>query len=126
MKVNLPQLPPRCPPFVYGEVKEVLAADGTLDGESVDPKTAYTVIKELKVRPRFSMKIRMYFFNKNHPMANSGVEKLYYFYQPEILGRTEEVKLLTYSGILSQQLKLCCLPGYTAGYVIAKINVLKY
>jgi hypothetical protein len=53
MKVNLPQLPPRCPPFVYGEVKEVLAADGTLDGEFVDPKTAYTVIKELKVRPRF-------------------------------------------------------------------------
>jgi hypothetical protein len=53
MKVNLPQLPPRCPPFVYGEVKEVLAADGTLDGEFVDPNTAYTVIRELKVRPRF-------------------------------------------------------------------------
>jgi hypothetical protein len=97
MKVNLPQLPPRCPPFVYGEVKEVLAADGTLDGEFVDPKTAYTVIKELKVRPKFYEGQKV-FLNKN-------VEKTF---------------------LLSQQLKLCCLPGYTAGYVISKINVLKY
>ncbi len=92
MKVNLPQLPPRCPPFVYGEVKEVLAADGTLDGEFVDPKTAYTVIKELKVRPRF--------YEDQKIFLNKKVEKTFFtFTNPKFRGCTEEVKLLTYSGI---------------------------
>ena len=50
-KVNLPQLPPRCPPFVYGEVIDVLPDDGMLDGEYMDPKTAYSAIFVPKVRP---------------------------------------------------------------------------
>ena len=48
-KVNLPQLPPRCPPFIYGELRDVLPDDGMLDGEFVDPATAYSAINELKV-----------------------------------------------------------------------------
>jgi hypothetical protein len=49
MKVNLPELPPRCPPFVYGEVTDVLPENGMLDGEYVNPQTAYSAIYEPKV-----------------------------------------------------------------------------
>jgi hypothetical protein len=50
MKLNLPELPARCPPFTYGEVLEVVPPDGMLDGEYVNPSTAYEVIKIIKVR----------------------------------------------------------------------------